>query len=325
MRGTDHKIRKLKHDGHRACLFISVLAVFFSLFFSPVRALAEPDAIIYENSITTDEEEASLSMPSFVMVDDRMNEIYVVDGRSRIMIYSSDLFPLYIMNSESGIESPHGLALDTEGNLYVAQSSSNGNSRNRISVYRACLRKERDIYIDGFKGVENFLPYRLAVDRKGDIYVSSTRYAGVLVLSNRGKLIEILSPDESGRKVTITDVSLDEKGNIYLISEDEGRVYVYNRDREFVSKFGEKGGSSGKLSRPRSIAIDSLNGKIYVDDYMRHTITIYTPDGSYFHEFGGLGWGPGWFQHPNAIAIDKQGRLFVADLFNHRVQIFKTR
>jgi DNA-binding beta-propeller fold protein YncE len=306
-------------------LFISVLAVFFSLFFFPVRAMAEPDAIIYENSITVDEEEASLSMPSFVMVDDKMNEIYVVDGRSRIMIYSSDLFPLYIMNSEKGIESPNGLALDTEGDLYVAQSSSNGNSRNRISVYRACLRKERDIYIDGFQGVENFLPYRLAVDRKGDIYVSSTRYAGVLVLSNRGKLIEILSPDESGRKVTITDVSLDEKGNIYLISEDEGRVYVYNRDREFVSKFGEKGGSSGKLSRPRSIAIDSLNGKIYVDDYMRHTITIYTPDGSYFHEFGGLGWGPGWFQHPNAIAIDKQGRLFVADLFNHRVQIFKTR
>lgn len=306
-------------------LFITFLVVFMSLSINPDQAIAELDAIIYENSITLDEEEDKLSMPSFVMTDHKMNEIYVVDGRGRIMIYSSDLFPLHIMNSESGIESPHGLALDADGSLYVAQSASKSDPRNRISIYKACLRKERDIYIENLKGLESFAPYRLAVDRNGNIYVSASHYTGVLVLSNDGNLIDILSPEEEGRKVTLTNVTLDNKGNIYLVSEEEGHVYIYDQNRKFISKFGEKGGSSGKLSRPRALAIDSVNGKLFVVDYMRHTVTIYTSNGSYFHEFGGLGWAGGWFQHPTDIAVDSKGRLFVADLFNNRVQILKTR
>jgi len=306
-------------------LFFTVLAVFFSMFFYLDQAIAEPNAIIYENSITLDEEGDKLSLPSFVMIDNKMDEIYVVDGRSRIMIYSSDLFPLHILNSESGIESPHGLALDAEGSLYVAQSASKSDSRPRISIYKSCLRKERDIYIENFTGVESFSPYRLAVDKKGNIYVSASHYTGVLVLSNEGNLIDIMTPEEEGRKVRLTNVTLDNKGNIYLVSEVEGHVYIYDQNRKFISKFGEKGGSTGKLSRPRAIAIDSLNDKMFVVDYMRHTITIYTSSGSYFHEFGGLGWGEGWFQHPIDIAVDSNGRLFVADLFNNQVQVFNTR
>ena len=316
----------LKHGAYRAyTLFSIILAVFLLLSINPEQAVAEPDAIIYENSILLDEEEDKLSMPSFVMTDQKMNEVYVVDGRGRIMIYSSDLFPLHIMNSESGIESPHGLALDSDGGLYVAQSASKSDPRNRISIYRACLKKERDIYIENLKGVNSFAPYRLAVDKIGNIYVSASHYKGVLVLSNQGNLIDILAPEEEGRKVTLTNVSLDNEGNIYLVSEDEGHVYIYDQNRKFVSKFGEKGGSTGKLSRPRALAIDSLNGNMFVVDYMRHTVTVYTSSGSYFHEFGGLGWEEGWFQHPTDIAVDSKGRLFVADLFNNRVQILQTR
>lgn len=304
-------------------LFISLICC--CILSVPGQVTAEPDAIIYENSITLDEEEQKLSMPSFVMIDQKMNELYVVDGKSRIMIYTADLFPLYIMNSASGIESPHGLALDDEGNLYVAQSSSNGNERHRISVYMPCLRKDRDIYIEGFEGAETFLPYRLAVDRRGNIFVSSNHYPGVLVLNNRGTLIDILAPEEKGKKATLTNVTVDEAGRIYLVSEDAGHVYIYDRNRKIIASFGEKGGSTGKLSRPRSIAIDSSNGNMFVVDYMRHSITIYSSSGSYIQEFGGLGWGAGWFQHPNDIAIDRKGRIFIADLFNHRVQIFKTR
>ncbi len=43
------------------------------------------------------------------------------------------------------------------------------------------------------------------------------------------------------------------------------------------------------------------------------------------NEFGGEGWGPGWFNYPKDICVDTQGRLFVADAFNKRVQIFRTR
>ena len=62
---------------------------------------------------------------------------------------------------------------------------------------------------------------------------------------------------------------------------------------------------------------------MYVVDYMRHTVNVYDKDGKYLFEFGGLGWGEGWFQYPKDIAIDSQGRIFVADTFNDRVDVFK--
>ena len=326
MRGVGRKMGDSMHGLYRAYRrLFTVPVIFLCLFFYPDQAMAEPDAIIYENSITLDEEEDKLLMPSFVMIDQKMNELYVVDGRNRVMIYSQDLFPLHMMNSESGIESPHGLALDDEGYLYVAQSSSNGDSRHRISVFKPCLRKDRDIYIQGFEGAENFFPYRLAVDKNGNIFVSSSHYKGVLILNNEGILIDTLSPAEQGQNVTLTNVTIDNAGRIYLVSEDAGRVYIYDKNRTMIAIFGEKGGSSGKLSRPKSVAIDSNNGKMFVVDYMRHTITVYSSSGSYLHEFGGLGLGAGWFQNPIDAAMDNEGRLFVADYFNHRVEIFKTR
>ncbi|HWN84459.1 MAG TPA: hypothetical protein VNN99_04895 [Vicinamibacterales bacterium] len=45
-------------------------------------------------------------------------------------------------------------------------------------------------------------------------------------------------------------------------------------------------------------------------------------DGSFVAEYGKLGSGPGEFMGPHALAYDSQGRLFVADRSNNRVQVF---
>ena len=93
----------------------------------------------------------------------------------------------------------------------------------------------------------------------------------------------------------------------------------------FLFKFGQKGGSTGKLSRPQGIAVDSRRGRIYVVDYMRHTVNVYSRGGIYLYELGGRGWGPGWFNYPTDVAVDERGYLLVADLFNQRVQVLEVR
>ncbi len=55
-------------------------------------------------------------------------------------------------------------------------------------------------------------------------------------------------------------VTKDESGRIYLLSEGMGRVYVYDKDENFLFKFGEKGGSTGKLSRPKALCVDEDEG-----------------------------------------------------------------
>lgn len=124
--------------------------------------------------------------------------------------------------------------------------------------------------------------------------------------------------------ITITDIMTDSDGHLFFLSEETSKVYVYATNEEFLFSFGEKGGSTGKMSRPRGIAINEGRKIIYIVDYMRHTILAYDLAGKYLYEFGGRGSGPLWFNFPNSITVDRKGRLIVADLFNNRVQILKT-
>jgi DNA-binding beta-propeller fold protein YncE len=163
----------------------------------------------------------------------------------------------------------------------------------------------------------------MAVDKKGNIYVSVAFFPGILILNNQGKLLEVFSVEDEEKKVKVNNVTLDEMGRIYIVSEEEGHIYVYDENKKFLFKFGEKGGSTGKLSRPMGVAVDNRNGRLYVVDYMRHTVSIYDKEGKYLSEFGGLGWGEGWFQHPRDIAVDSEGKILVADTFNDRIQVFK--
>lgn len=292
----------------------------------PYKLNAQPQGlpVTYLDSINEDEEGVKLSFPSFVFVDPVKNEIYINSG-SRILIYTSDFFPLFTLDKRNGIETPQGLTVDAEGNLYVAQGATKENPRHRISVFNACLKWERDIYLEGFEGAGSFTPHRMALDKKGNIYVSGSYYPSVLILNNQGQLLEMLSPEEEERKVKLNSVTVDQSGRIYLVSEEESHIYVYDEDRKFLFKFGEKGGSRGKLSRPQAVGVDNRNGRMYVVDYMRHTISVYDKDGKNLFEFGGLGWGEGWFQYPKDISVDLKGRILIADTFNNRIEVFQSK
>jgi DNA-binding beta-propeller fold protein YncE len=314
-----------KKAGQKALCYL--LFAIFILFFIPhaVHPQLQSAPVVYLDSITEDEEGGKLSFPSFVFAEPVMNEIYVIDGKARIIIYTSDFFPIFTLSKRNGVEAPLGLTVDVEGNLYVAQASTKDNPRARISVFNARLQWDYDMYLKGFEGDDSFVPSRLAMDKKGDIFVVGSYYPGVLIFNNKAQLLETLAPEEEGRKVKVTDVTLDKTGRIYIVSEEEGHIYVYDENRKFLFKFGEKGGSTGKLSRPLAAAVDNRNGTIYVIDYMRHTVSAYDKDGKYLFEFGGLGWGEGWLQYPRDIAVDSSGRILVADTFNNRIEVFQPK
>jgi len=301
----------------------SMLLALSQVLFIPHKLYAQPP-VAYLNVITEDEEEGRLSFPSLVFAEPVRNEIYVI-SQSRIIIYTSDFFPIFTLSKRDGIESPQGLTVDAEGNPYVAQGATKDNPRHRISVFNACLKWERDIYLKGFEEADSFIPYRLSTDKNGNIYVAGLYFPGALILNNQGQLLEIISPEEEGRKIKLNYVTLDKAGRIYLVSEEEGHIYVYDEDRKFLFRFGEKGGSTGKLSRPQAVGIDNRNGRMYVVDYMRHTISVYDKDGKYLFEFGGLGWGEGWFQYPRYISVDPIGRVLIADTFNDRIEVFQPK
>ena len=51
-------------------------------------------------------------------------------------------------------------------------------------------------------------------------------------------------------------------------------------------------------------------------------ILKYDKDGNFIKQWGEIGFRPGQFRTPHGVEFDSQGRLFVADRGNHRIQIF---
>ncbi len=74
--------------------------------------------------------------------------------------------------------------------------------------------------------------------------------------------------------------------------------------------------------RPTNVAL-ARDGSLYVTDgYGNARVHKFAPDGRLLFSWGEPGSGPGQFNLPHGIALDKQGRVFVADRENSRIQIF---
>jgi DNA-binding beta-propeller fold protein YncE len=60
-----------------------------------------------------------------------------------------------------------------------------------------------------------------------------------------------------------------------------------------------------------------------VADTGNKRVVVFGPDGSPLGQFGGFGLELGGLDEPVGIAIDRQGRVYVADTWNRRVQVFE--
>ena len=92
-----------------------------------------------------------------------------------------------------------------------------------------------------------------------------------------------------------------------------------------LGHLGQPGNGRDFLSMPTDIAI-APNGDIYVTDghggASNDRIMKFSKEGKLIKTWGKKGSGPGELDTPHALAMDSQGRLFVADRNNNRIQIF---
>ncbi|MBI3980839.1 SMP-30/gluconolactonase/LRE family protein [Candidatus Microgenomates bacterium] len=61
---------------------------------------------------------------------------------------------------------------------------------------------------------------------------------------------------------------------------------------------------------------------VYLSDTAHHQIVRYSLDGSKVKRWGSLGNKHGQFKYPKGIAVDSTGKVYVADTFNGRIEIF---
>jgi sugar lactone lactonase YvrE len=157
-------------------------------------------------------------------------------------------------------------------------------------------------------------PHGIHVDRQGNVWVTDGN--DNLPRRGRGAAADAPLPPMPAKVV----------GHQVIKFSPEGKVLL---------TLGKAGGNPAtdvadpaSFYQPNDI-ITLANGDILVaeghgDQTMSHRIVRFSRDGKYLNSFGKRGNGDGEFMQPHGLALDAQGRLFVADRGNNRVQIVST-
>jgi streptogramin lyase len=156
------------------------------------------------------------------------------------------------------------------------------------------------------------------------------------------KLDPILKFDSSGRLVKSFGAGMlifphgihaDREGNVW-ITDGAGRegkghqVFKFSPEGRLLltlGKAGVAGAGLDEFNSPSAVLV-APNGDIFIGDGhggdTNARIIKFTKDGKFIKTWGKKGSGPGELDIPHTLAMDSQGRLFVGDRNNNRIQIF---
>lgn len=154
---------------------------------------------------------------------------------------------------------------------------------------------------------------------------------------------ELMAEFGAGLFVLPHGIHVDDDGNVWVTdSQGNGeighQVIKFTPEGEVLMTLGVAGQPGDDpegvhLNEPCDVITWGPTGDIFVSD--GHSgqnpdppagrtgrILKYDKDGNFIKQWGEIGFRPGQFRTPHAIEFDSQGRLFVADRGNHRIQIF---
>ncbi len=124
---------------------------------------------------------------------------------------------------------------------------------------------------------------------------------------------------DDGQFAGITSIALDTDENVYVADEWLNRISIFDKDGNFLRKWGTPGPGPGELNCPWGMVFDK-DGNLWVVDSSNNRVQKFTRDGQFLSGWGSGGSGEGQFNRPWGITCDASGDFYVADWYNSRVQ-----
>ncbi len=212
---------------------------------------------------------------------------------------------------------PYGMAIDSKGNLYVADQ--------KVGAIFIFNTETREVELIKNKTHGHFVRIiGLAMDDNDRLFVSDPGLSHILVFNAKHEAEDVITEG----LVRPGAMAIDSENRLLYVSDvDQDQVLVYDADSLKLKRKMGTGGqkhaltSPGDFARPGGLAIDS-DGNLYVADTLNDRIEIFDGDGKFIRAFGKAGDGPGYFARPKGVAIDSDGHIWVADGMQDRVQVF---
>lgn len=230
-----------------------------------------------------------------------------------------------------------GIAYDSYGNLYVADSNNQV-----LRKYNTALDQTLELGQFGSYGSYSGQldrPYDVDVDSYGNIYIADSNNGRVSIYNQTGDQVNSFNGEDTPNMslAGIGDVKVDSNGNIFVIAmseEDVFDVFKLNSSGEYQGRIATQGTGFGQYQMPVSLEIDSQNN-IYIPDAMNGVVKVYSNTGTFLgdigtpgdgggDEFGGEIDANGELYFPYDVAIDEDDNVYVLDTGNQRIQKFNS-
>jgi len=198
---------------------------------------------------------------------------------------------------EAALDTPLGLALDSAGNLYIADVF---NHRIRKVAADGKIATVAGNGVVGYSGDEGpatgatlAYPHSIALDAAGSLYIADTHNDCIRKVAPDGAITTVAGSGMAG------------------FSGDGGAA------------------TQAQLNYPKAVALDAA-GNIFIADTINNRIRVVTPDGK-IATVAGSGafgdWGDGgpasdaMLRFPTGVAVGPAGRVYIADDQNSRIRL----
>jgi len=245
--------------------------------------------------------------------------VYVSDTSLKMVVLFDSPSRTIKYIGKGSFVSPAGVALDSAGRLYVADSVACA-----IKVYD---QEGNFLYQFGERGFEPGKlsgPLGIAIDQKRQLIyiVDMGRNPEIEVFDLHGNFVLQFagSIGTEGKLLWPQYIAIDQEQRVYVNDNLMRQVIVYDSQGKYLRTIGEAGDLPGYFARPKGIAVDSDNN-IYVADCEFGVVQIFNPEGYLLFLWSGVP--PLRFSFPTGLYVDEKDRVYVVDTLNRRIQVYQ--
>jgi DNA-binding beta-propeller fold protein YncE len=207
--------------------------------------------------------------------------------------------------------SPEGIAVDSAGNVYVADSDNQ-----RIQKFASDGQFLSKWGSSGTGDGQFASPRSLTIGPGENIYVVDCDNFRIQVFTGDGAFITKWGSHGTGdgqfggggQFVYPGGIAVGLHGEVYVADTANHRIEKFTSNGTFIGKWGVQGYGDGEFRGPFGVAV-APDGSVCVADHANSRIQKFTPDGTFVSKFGSFPENVDFF--PRGLAIDRCGLIHV--------------